>query len=96
MLAMMCAVFDTAVSKYMAPWYAQNEEDAKRSFKFIMSQNDMMKQNPSDYECYMVGTWDDENGVLPVDIPKKSYTPIRLFKGGEVFHEYTDKGANQI
>lgn len=91
MKALMCSVFDTTNSKFLQPWYAQNEEDAKRSFKLILNSNDLMKQNPSDFECYVVAKWDDDKGITNENYLKmnvdNSYEPWRLYKGGEVLHE---------
>lgn len=91
MKMLMCSVFDTTNSKFMAPWYAQNEEDAKRSFKLIMNGNDLMKQNPSDFECYVIAQFDDDRGIVNDNYLKSnidySYEPLRLYKGGEILHE---------
>lgn len=90
MKAIMCSIFDITTSTFRQPFYAMNEADAKRAFRMILDTNDLMKRNPSDFELYHVGMWDDEVGVF--DISKageatKEVNIYRLFRGGEVIHE---------
>lgn len=92
MKAIMCSIFDITTSLYKQPFYAMNEEDAKRAFKMILKSNDLMKDNPSDFELYKVGYWEDETGIFSIgNVNTKANTviiePIRLFKGGEVINE---------
>lgn len=90
MKALMCSVYDVTISKYMQPWYANNEEDAKRSFNHILNSNDLMRNNPSDFELHLMATWDDETGIViaPGTNKETRVASSRLFKGGEIFHEY--------
>lgn len=85
----MCSILDITTSTFRAPFYAMNEADAKRAFKLILNGNDLMKSNPSDFELYHVGMWDDEAGIYDIQ-DDGSNKPIvrcyRLFKGGEVFY----------
>lgn len=96
MKAIMCSVHDITTSTFRAPFYAMNEEDAKRAFRMILNSNDLMKQNPSDFELYHVGLWDDETGIYDLDqsgkvSPCQTY---RMYKGGEIIHE--PAGENTI
>lgn len=91
----MCAINDITTGTMRAPFYAMNEADAKRAFKMIMDSNDLMKKNPSDFELYHVGMWDDEEGIYDLDKAgniTRTVAVYRLFKGGEVYYE---QGADQ-
>lgn len=90
MKAIMCSILDITTSTMRAPFYAMNEADAKRAFKMIMLGNDLMKQNPSDFELYHVGMWDDETGIYDIDNTGAITNKVRnyrMFKGGEVINE---------
>lgn len=95
MKAIMCSIFDITTSTYRQPFYAMNEADAKRAFKLILGSNDLMKKNPSDFELYHVGMWDDEIGIYDIN-PSGNLTNeircYRLFKGGEIAHEQGIEG----
>lgn len=92
MKAIMCSIFDITTSTFRQPFYAMNDNDAKRAFKMILNSNDLMRQNPSDFELYNMGCWDDEMGIYRDQELKGNFVGChRLFKGGEVFYE---KGAN--
>lgn len=91
MKAIMCSVFDITTSTYRQPFYAMNYDDAKRAFKMIIGSNNLMKENPSDFELFELGLFDDETGI---NIPgylgvtqDLRIEPKRLFKGGEVYRE---------
>lgn len=89
MKAIMVSIFDITTSTFRQPFYAMNEADAKRAFRMILDTNDLMKRNPSDFELYHVGMWDDEVGIYDIGnngdlVPCKTY---RLYRGGEVIHE---------
>lgn len=95
MKAIMCSVFDVTTSTYRQPFYAMNLEDAKRAFRLILSSNDLMKQNPSDFELYEMGNYDDTEGIMRPNyldakfdaLQGETIVPKRLFKGGEVYRE---------
>lgn len=95
MKAIMCSIFDITTSTYRQPFYAANLEDAKRAFRMILGSNDLMKQNPSDFELYEMASFDDEEGILKPSYMEVKFdtltgdklVPKRLFKGGEVYRE---------
>lgn len=98
MKAIMCSILDITTSTYRQPFYAMNEADAKRAFKFIIEGNELMKKNPSDFELYHMGMWDDEIGIYDIN-PSGNLTNevrnYRMFKGGEVFNE-AGTGGNTL
>lgn len=97
MKAIMCSILDITTSTFREPFYAMNEADARRAFKYIMESNDLMKKNPSDFELYHVGMWDDETGIYDISNTgeiTKTVSTYRLFKGGEVFYESDNEGTN--
>ena len=90
MKAIMCSILDITTSTFRAPFYAMNEADAKRAFKMIMDENKLMRDNPSDFELYHVGMWDDEAGIYDLNKagnPTKEISIYRMYKGGEIYHE---------
>lgn len=95
MKAIMCSIFDITTSTFRQPFYAMNMDDAKRAFKMIITSNDLMKQNPSDFELYEMGSFDDEEGIIRANyldvkfdtMQGETIVPKRLFKGGEVYRE---------
>lgn len=92
----MCSVNDITTGTLRAPFYAMNEADAKRAFKLIMDSNDLMKKNPSDFELYHVGMWDDEEGIYDIDQSGTTVKGLarmyRMYKGGEVYYEQGETG----
>lgn len=90
MKAIMVSIFDITTSTFRQPFYAMNEADAKRAFRMILESNDLMKRNPSDFELYHVGMWDDEVGIFDINTSGETTNETfnyRLFRGGEVIHE---------
>lgn len=90
MKAIMCSIFDITTSTYRQPFYAMNEADAKRAFRLILESNDLMKKNPSDFELYHIGLWDDTIGIYDISKTGEPGTTVnvyRMFRGGEVIHE---------
>lgn len=96
MKAIMYSVYDIIQGAYRAPFYATNEADGKRAFQLILGSNDLMKNNPNDFELHMMGFWDDKEGITYVDKKTKEamyLVPERIFKGGEVFYEQVDRNT---
>lgn len=62
MNSVLCLIFDKVASQYTAPLCFTNEDCAKRYFigKF--------KSDPdiSDYELYLIGSYNSDNGVVVV------------------------------
>ena len=63
------SIFDSCAGVYDRPFVAHNEASAKRAFGDIaVSADHHIGQHPEHYSLFVVGEWDDNNGVIkPVD-----------------------------
>lgn len=58
-------IFDVVSNSWFLPLrFEKNEETAKRSFKFDISQNKFLTDHAKDYELYFLGYFEDEIGTL--------------------------------
>ncbi|UPW36501.1 nonstructural protein [Peromfec virus RodF8_36] len=63
------AIKDTIVGSFMNPFYLQNDEQAKRSFKLATNdeKSDYSKIK-KDLQLFKIGTFDDESGIIENEI----------------------------
>lgn len=67
------SVFDTKARIYLAPFVARSQVDAIRqialSFHDPHMKDTPVGQNPTDFELFFVGSFEDESGDLSVNKP---------------------------
>ena len=55
------SVLDTKTQRYMVPWYLHSDVEAVRHFTTLTNTDStQIHANPSDYELYAIGVWNDE------------------------------------
>lgn len=63
------AVKDTVAGAYMNPFYLNNDEVAKRSFKqACMDENSQYHKIAKDLQLYRLGTFNDETGEIKAKV----------------------------
>lgn len=70
------AVRDLVAGQYHFPFYANNDEHAKRMFSQMLEREESMARHPEDYACEHLGYWDNTTGeydtVEPTHIARGS------------------------
>lgn len=62
---MVIAVRDRQLNSFMRPFVAQTIGQAIRSFRDEVNRTESeLNKHPEDYELYILGTFDDDNGAL--------------------------------
>jgi len=60
-----CSVRDIAANVYAAPFTSQNIQTALRDFGHACRDpNSALSRNPEDFTLYVIGTFDDDLGVI--------------------------------
>lgn len=68
MIKPLYCVFDSVAHTYLSPFLSINEDTAKRDFSsLVMQGNNPISEHPSDFRLEMIGTFNDDNGVLVQD-----------------------------
>jgi hypothetical protein len=63
MILTVCCVRDSKVDAYFTPFFVQNEQVAIRSISnLVKDPSHNFALNPSDYDLYLLGTYDDSVG----------------------------------
>lgn len=57
------SIKDNLVGRYMAPFYAESDEEAIRFFKTQINTIPLWKNNANDFELYHLGNFDQKNGL---------------------------------
>lgn len=79
MKLVMMAVFDSKVGAYATPFFARSKGEALRSFEDACRDEKLpFKSHPGDFSLYMVGEFDDNDGVV---YPLK---PLRMIGADEI------------
>lgn len=78
----MYAVRDDAVNTFHAPFYANNDNEAKRMIgEACKDENSMLAQNPHDFHLFCVGHFCPETGnVVPEPAPVSVSSIIEIFQ----------------
>lgn len=68
----MYTVRDSKVEAYLTPFFQRSHGEAERSFqKLATDKNTTVGANPSDFDLYFLGTYDDQTGKTEVmDTPQ--------------------------
>lgn len=78
------SVFDKVAGLYSPAMTEINPDSAIRNFKIGAKQNQQISACPEDYSLVLLGTVDDETGVIaPVDASDGS--PVILFQAKDLF-----------
>lgn len=67
MSLIICTVYDSKAEAYLRPFFAQSKGAAIRSLTdTVNSQDDgnMVAMHPEDYSLFVVGSWDENTGLL--------------------------------
>lgn len=74
MLYNMYSVKDELNGKFMNPMFVENNDSADsmatRQFKSNVNDISLWRNNPNDFSLYLVGMFDDEEGVIVTPIKK--------------------------
>lgn len=69
----MYSVYDKTASYYNPPFFARNDEEAKRTLEAVVNDNKTtLGQHPMDFHLSLVGTFDDNTGLIktePTPVP---------------------------
>ena len=60
------AIHDNLAEVFLTPVIFRSEGEAKRWFKTVINDknNDVIYNNPNDYELWCVGEWDEKEGIM--------------------------------
>jgi hypothetical protein len=58
------AIYDSATEMYLPPFTADSDESARRLFVSSVRDNQTIGSNYQDYAVYIVGHYDNTNGVI--------------------------------
>lgn len=78
------AVFDNLTQVFMQPTFIESDDEAIRLFTYQINNINLWRDNPSDYELYKLGSYDNESGELNSRIEK-------LIKGTSVIRKEKKK-----
>lgn len=82
---LICSVRDSALDAFMQPFVAQSRGQAIRSFTDAVNDGSTpMNKHPSDYELFVIGTFDEDIGEV------KGHTPISLLRGVDAVEKKGD------
>ena len=71
------AVYDQKTRAFDAPFTAQNEATALRTFQRVRTNIPLMKDNPNDFDLYEIGSYHTTTGrVDPSDVVQKINNPL--------------------
>lgn len=74
MIALIYSVKDKMTNKFHNPMFICDhehvEEEATRIFKMQINENPLWRNNPEDFDLYMLGALDDESGTLKNEVKK--------------------------
>lgn len=71
MKLVLCSVMDTVAGVYCRPFCARSDAEAQRIFLMMCEQDETVKLSPSDYRLYIVGTFDEVEGVVEGSRPRQ-------------------------
>ncbi|QCQ84704.1 nonstructural protein [Blackfly microvirus SF02] len=71
MKLLMCSVFDSKVGAYSPPFCVKTQGEAIRSFADACGDDKLpFSKHPGDYRLFLVGSFDDNSGVLDQIVPQ--------------------------
>lgn len=76
MRLVLASVLDTVAGVYSRPFCARSEAEAQRIFLAMCQQDETVKLAPSDYRLYVLGAFDEVEGVI------EGVTPRQVGAGG--------------
>lgn len=66
------AIYDQKTRTFDAPFMAQNEETAVRTFSRVLQSIQLMKEHPGDFDLYKIGSYHTTTGRIdPDDVVQK-------------------------
>lgn len=82
MIVKMYSVFDSKAAFFGKPFFEQREESAIRTFSDAVNEknpNNMWNKHPEDYSLFFLGQFDDQTGVITVDLPRNVITASAIY-----------------
>lgn len=67
----LATVYDTVAGVYSRPFCARSDREAQRIFLQMQEHDETVKLAPSDYRLYVVGTFDEVEGVVEGTRPQQ-------------------------
>lgn len=81
MIRLLCSVYDLRAKVFCAPFSSINEDTAKRDFGIASRDvSTSINKFPSDYQLFVVGSFDDETGEVFTKVPD-------VIANGNIFQE---------
>lgn len=75
----MCSILDMVAQQYGRPFFAVSEGSAVRGFSDeVNNRESMLYKHPRDYQLFLLGTFDDEDGRCSL-----SDSPVLLASGAQ-------------
>lgn len=84
MFKVLVSVFDKVSGLYSPVMTEINADSAIRNFKIGAKQNPQINASPEDYCLVLLGTFDDESGVI-VPVEPSNGSPTILFQAKDLF-----------
>jgi len=73
------AIYDYKLVAYNRPFFLQSEGVAIRAFQDeINNKESELSKHPSDYDLYMIGTWEEYSGMITPQEPVLIATGLSL------------------
>lgn len=85
-----CSIYDSVAKVYVNPFYCGTKGEALRSFSNAVNDKQMgdLHKHPKDFLLYVIGEWDDVEGLLTAVVP-----PERLGLASDFVE--VDNGGNK-
>lgn len=82
MVKLICAVRDIAADVYSNPFVALNRNTAMRDFSHACrDENSQLFKNPEDFQLYVLGSFEDDTGVIVGVAPELVCNATQFSKG---------------
>lgn len=65
----MFSIYDSAVQCFVRPFHAHTEQEAKRMLVSSMTEDSQLTKNPQDFSLWIVGEFNDSDGVITPHLP---------------------------
>lgn len=67
----LASVLDTVAGVYCRPFCARSDAEAQRIFEHMQAEDETIKKAPSDYRLFVLGTFDEVEGVIEGTRPEQ-------------------------
>ncbi|AJK28300.1 putative nonstructural protein [Eel River basin pequenovirus] len=85
MIQYIFTVFDSAAKAFLEPFFAPTTESALRSFRQVVNkEGHQFNQFPEDYTIFLIGTFDQQTGIITPENPTSLGVAITFIEGRPV------------